>query len=117
MVHPVPTPPRFLSCPQLLVHRDGQPANEDRRALVDTRKRITPIRPLPGRGCGCTTTGRAPRRSAARKAELWRAVGSIRGMPKRARWPSRAIPVRDETLAAYAPAVRVALASRGYARP
>jgi hypothetical protein len=51
-----------------------------------------------------------------RKAELWREGGSGRGLPS-APVSERSHPVRDETLAAYAPAVREALARRSYARP
>jgi len=104
---------RFLSA-HSFVHRDGQPVNEDRRR-VDTRKRIThsPVAWSRLRVHHYWSRSEEERR---RKAELWRAVGSIRGLPN-APVAEQSHPVRDETLAAYAPAVRAALASRGYARP
>ena len=51
----------------------------------------------------------------ARKAAMWRAAGSTRALPTAPLDDRRT--VRDETLLAYAPRVRAALAARGYARP
>ena len=91
------------------VHRDGLPVNEDRRP-VDTRERITHS-PLTWSRLRVHHYWSRSEEERRRKAERWRDVGSLRGVPH-APVSERSHPVTDETLAAYAPAVREALARR-----
>ena len=96
------------------VYHDGLPVNEDRRP-VDMARYLdrSPVTWSRLRAHHYWSRSEEERR---RKAELWREAGSARNLP-RAPLADASHPVTDDSLSVYAPAVREALARRGYARP
>lgn len=96
------------------VHRDALPVNEERRP-IDTLERTTRS-PVAWSRLRAHHYWSRSEEERMRKAELWREAGSSRGIP-RAPVADERHSVRDESLLRYAPAVREALARRGYARP
>jgi hypothetical protein len=94
-------------------YRNGLPVDEERRP-VDPLRRMTrkPVTWSRLRVHHYYTRSEEERR---RKASMWGDAGSIRQVPSTPLQLRRT--VRDETLVAYAPAVREALARRAQARP
>jgi hypothetical protein len=104
---------RSLGAHSFLYH-DGLPVDEDRRPLDMLRHdRRKPVAWSRLRAHHYWSRSEEERR---RKAELWQEIGSARNLP-RAPLADASHPVTDDSLAGYAPAVREALARRGYARP
>ena len=93
-------------------YRDGLPVDEEMRP-VDPLKCMT-RKPAAWARLRIHHYFSRSEEERVRKAELWRDVGSARSVPTGAAPPSGQT-VRDETLAAYAPAVREALARRAAA--
>jgi hypothetical protein len=91
------------------VYRDGLPVDEDRRP-VDPLRRMT-RKPVAWSRLRVHHYFSRSEQERLRKAELWRDVGSARNVPTAPLDRGRRT-VRDETLVAYAPAVREALARR-----
>jgi glycosyl transferase family 92 len=94
------------------VYRDGLPVDEEMRPLDMLRyRRHKPV---------CWSRMRVhhywsrSEEERLRKARMWREAGSSRELPA-APVPAGRHPVTDESLARYAPAVREALARRGFA--
>jgi hypothetical protein len=96
------------------VYRDGLPVDEDKRP-VDTL-RYTTRKPVAWERLRAHHYWSRSEEERRRKAEQWRDAGSSRGLP-RAPVADEVHSVRDESLARYAPAVREAMARRGYALP
>jgi hypothetical protein len=93
-------------------YTDGLPVDEERRP-VDPLKRMT-RKPVAWSRLRVHHYFSRSEQERRRKAAMWAEAGSIRRVPAKPLDLRR--PVRDETLAARAPAVREALARR-YARP
>jgi glycosyl transferase family 92 len=91
------------------VYRDGLPVDEDMRP-VDPLKRMT-RKPVAWSRLRVHHYFSRSEQERRRKAELWRDAGGARSVPTAPLDTRRS--VTDETLAAYAPAVREALARRG----
>jgi hypothetical protein len=91
------------------VYRDGLPVDEDMRP-VDPLKRMT-RKPVAWSRLRVHHYFSRSEEERRRKAELWRDVGGARSVPTTPLDTQRS--VRDETLVAYAPAVREALARGG----
>jgi hypothetical protein len=89
-------------------YRDGIPVDEDRRP-VDPLGRLD-VKPAAWARLRIHHYFSRSEEERMRKAERWRETGSARSVPV-APLPAGRI-VRDETLAAYAPAVQKALAQR-----
>jgi hypothetical protein len=94
------------------IYRDGLPVNEEHRPLdMDRYLDRSPVAWSRLRIHHYWTRSEEERR---RKAELWARAGSSRALP-RAPVPDASHPVTDDALVRFAPAVREALARRGYA--
>jgi hypothetical protein len=108
-------PPRLARClsAHSFVYRDGLPVDEDQRP-VDPFVRTT-RKPVTWSRLRVHHYFTRSEEERTRKAAMWRAAGSTRALPTAPLADRRT--VRDETLLAYAPQVRAALAARGYARP